>query len=529
MPKSTKIISIIKDPYFIITGLYLLSFTFLLPNNGIYWDDWVLYYVNKTDLSILYKEINVGVNLYDFLLQNPSGPILCKWTVFISFYLTSVLFYKILIKVSDFNPNTILMIVLLFTLFPYNFARVSTITILYTICNFSFFLSFFLMVLYFEKNKYIYRILALLFFFFSFYTNSFLVFYCIALFFIGYKENIHLPPYKYKKAILKYFKYIDFIAIPIVFWAQKKIFFPSNGNYENYNHLNYISILKAPFRFIISLHTTFYNVILKCFSLNVFIVILAILLYVYLTNTTKHLRNERFKSINGLVIGLVFFFLGVFPYFAVGRSAHTFGLEWNSRDQLLLPLGASFILYFGILLFSEAFNLSNKINVLVFSIILSSFCIYNMNTYKQFNVDWFKQLAFIENIKNIPEIKNNSTFIVEDNTSGLNAINRTYRFYEYSGLMKQAFGDEKRLAAKEPDFSSILSNSKKIARATSRPYFSMKEYQYTKPEYKIIINYGSMKIETFETVKFALMLVAEPEKAKRILKPIISIKTKKIY
>ena len=42
------------------------------------------------------------------------------------------------------------------------------------------------------------------------------------------------------------------------------------------------------------------------------------------------------------------FYLGVLPYLAIGRQGPTFGSEWESRDQLLLGIGAAFMLYYGV-------------------------------------------------------------------------------------------------------------------------------------------------------------------------------------
>ena len=49
--------------------------------------------------------------------------------------------------------------------------------------------------------------------------------------------------------------------------------------------------------------------------------------------------------------------------------------------------------------------------------------------------------------RQIPEMRNARHITVDDTTTGLDALRRRYRFYEYNALFGQALGDETRLVS----------------------------------------------------------------------------------
>jgi len=139
-----------------------------------------------------------------------------------------------------------------------------------------------------------------------------------------------------------------------------------------------------------------------------------------------------------LAAGIVFFVAGVFAYLAVGKipSAE----DWDSRHQLLTPLGASFMLVSlpRLVLKARGQNLVSALLVVLFTA-------GAISTWIDFQRDWYKQVALIENFRITPEIENGTHFLIDDRTTDLDANGRRYRSYEYSGLFQAAFGDLNRL------------------------------------------------------------------------------------
>ncbi len=115
-----------------------------------------------------------------------------------------------------------------------------------------------------------------------------------------------------------------------------------------------------------------------------------------------------------------------------------------SRNQLLIPLGASFILYYILRIFFREIGLRTNIKFFFYSILIALFLCTNVFIYLDYQKDWFKQLSLIENFKTSSVMKNNHKFLFTDNTKDLNARGRVYGFYEWNGMMEYIFKDESR-------------------------------------------------------------------------------------
>jgi hypothetical protein len=228
---------------------------------------------------------------------------------------------------------------------------------------------------------------------------------------------------------------LDFILLPFVL-VPKTTFFNPYGLYEGYN------VLQITLPIILELPSK----ILNCLKYSFFLEISDS--FIYMTNNfaakisffwlmigcvgcllllKSHEYNTRLKyPWSFLVLGIFSICLAVLPYLLVGHDPIT--KKWADRDQLLIPLGASFLLVSFIWLFKN--KLFSQISIILCCVILSSFCISNNRTYYRFHVDWLKQLAIVENFRYDKIIKNHTSFIFYDKTQGtLNASGRVYHFY----------------------------------------------------------------------------------------------------
>ena len=82
---------------------------------------------------------------------------------------------------------------------------------------------------------------------------------------------------------------------------------------------------------------------------------------------------------------------------------------------------------------------------------------FNVVTYKDFFFDWQKQQQLISIFAKTPQIKNGSLIIIDDRTMAMNAIDRSYRFYEWNGIFEAAFGDQKHFGIQKAELSGYLS------------------------------------------------------------------------
>lgn len=409
--------------------LYLIAHGgILLIPNAIFWDDWVLYGV---DSSIIYDTFaqtgsmfNLGGRTHVFLLS--IGPWAYRVLTFLAFLLSGVLLDLILRRHPSIDTKTRFLVVLFFLVLPFNWARVTLICTPYAICHFFFFLAWFLM----GKN----RFLALVTFFISFNTNSFLVFYAVP--FIGtYYQSLMGSRARWKSFFSFSLSHFDFVLLPFLYFAVKIIFYKPTGSYEGYNEsYSLYNLILSP---ILMIHDWIKISVPLILLLVMTLAIWNIIFRSRLEVTKLKLAHSPYVF---LLIGLIIFLCGAFPYWILGHVP-TF-VEWTSRHQLLLPLGFSIILL-AFLALAENIYIRN----LFLSILLSVCILMNIQTYRDFHVDWQKQSELIVEFSRSDVIKDSQLVFFDDKAKDLNALNRSYRFYEWNGLMAEAFGDERRFGS----------------------------------------------------------------------------------
>jgi hypothetical protein len=432
-----------SNRYVLLLGLFyfIAHGGILLIPNAIYWDDWVLY---RTDPSVIldtFKQagsmFNIAGYLHIALLE--VGPWSYKYLTFILMFASGLLLNTVIKRHSTINEKTRFLIVLLFLILPFNLARVALIDFGYTLCYFLFFLAWVLM----DR----FRILALALFFLSFNTNSLLVFYAVPFFDLLYRGG-YLS--SWKSTINFGMRHIDYILLPFVYFYIKVHYFLPSGFYSGYNEsYNIKNLIDGPLNQFLDLSRQQISVGLAgLFSVVAF--------YILRRNVLVTLEKERF-SITLFVVGVLVFILGAFPYWIVGHVPSF--TEWTSRHQLLLPLGFALIIIgawsnLGVL--SVVVGLSRAFNLCVLSVVVGLSLAFNVSTYKDFFIDWQKQQQLIQLFSANPEIKNTSLIVIDDRTVNMNAIGRSYRFYEWNGIFELAFGDEKRFGITERELPHYL-------------------------------------------------------------------------
>lgn len=76
--------------------------------------------------------------------------------------------------------------------------------------------------------------------------------------------------------------------------------------------------------------------------------------------------------------------------------------------------------------------------------------------YKAAYFDWKKQESLVRLFSENQAIRGAKLVIIDDETMDLNALDRRYRFYEWNGLMEEAFGDQNRFAVSRSELESYF-------------------------------------------------------------------------
>lgn len=488
---------------FLITLFYSMAFGFMLLNDGIFFDDWVLYNVDTSCIRSIASQVGLPwLSQYYVKMLSLNSMIVCRVVVFTSYLLAALLLYGVLQKIKEISNRERLLITLFFALFPVNFARITLITSQFTISYLLFFLGLFLLSQYFTRKETLMRISALLFLFLSFFSlPSLLVFYVIVILFIAYMESRNI---KTITGFLRFpLRYFDFLAVPFVFWVIKNVFFKPYGLYAGHNEVISANLLSAICKLNGVFGTSFIAPLQEAFqyiNANYLTIILSALLlsvFAYKAYFAKQ-DNSESNDFSFLLFGLLAFVLSVYGYLVVDKVPTS--LEWYSRFQILVPLGASFIIVYLVRIF---FN--DKARALVYSTIIVLFICANSLGYLSYQKDWFKQLSLVENFKNSEIVKNNSAFIFNDKTLILNARHRTYYFYEYTGLMKSAFNNERRFGTvNRSDFDVAAERYVRLGQ------YNCREFNMQKPQYEVIIDHGTYLLGYANTIKLMFLKFIRP-------------------
>jgi hypothetical protein len=413
-------------------SLFFIGIFYLLAHGGIlfipnalYWDDWV-WYDNSPD-ALMKATLEMGrvfywlTYLHVFILS--IGLWLYKVLTFVLMFLSGIFLWFILKSNIWISKELRFLVVLLFLILPFNHARVVLSTFQYTFSYFLFFLGWFFL----GKS----RLLSLFLFLLSFRTNSMLVFYTLPIVEWYFRDSDMLKP---KKLWQWGIRRLDFLLLPFVFFVVKIIFFKPNGLYHGYNTQ-------------FSLKSLFISPVYMAFDftrlhVNVFLFIACTIACFFIIH--KRMLEPGKSDVRMLYAGLLAFICAVFPYWILGHTP-TFH-EWTSRHQLLLPLGISLILIWFI------FKYPPTTRVTLLSIAIGLFISMNIQAYSGFFLDWDKQKSLISLMSVNDEIRDGRLIVFIDESE--NALERTYRFYEWNSLMKMAFGDEKRFGINRVEYES---------------------------------------------------------------------------
>jgi hypothetical protein len=400
--------------------------------NAIFWDDWTLYRVEEEVILDTFRQAGDMLNIFAHLHNNflDVGPWLYRVLTFILMFSVGISLNSILSKHKALDRETRFLIVLLFLIMPFYWARVALIDMPYTICYFLFFLAWSLV----DK----YRTISSLLFFLSFNTNSLLVFYALP-FLDRYYRSIK-EPISLKSFIQFGARNLDYLVLPFLYFAIKLIFFEPFGLYKGYNQQYSLrNLVAAPALMFLDwgqLQIPLLGATLLCLPLY------------FVTKSLFTVQEHTAKTSKIFIfLGAGVFCTGAFPYWILGHVPSF--TEWTSRHQLLLPLGAS-------LFFVGALGYFSKVSKTTVITILISVClILNLRTYKDFFLDWQKQKELISLFKQSAEIREAEIVVFNDMSASLNAIKRSFRSYEWNGLMVEAFDNEKRLGLAPGDFDSL--------------------------------------------------------------------------
>jgi hypothetical protein len=502
---SSWLASLLKSDIIIITIVYTMAHFLMLLNNGIFWDDWI--YINW-DKSIMLDHFaqfgNIFLGYYFNLIFSLGNSVfIFRLLTFLAFLLSALLLNETLKTVKGIDHTSRLLLVLLFAIIPVNGARIAISVSEYALCYFFFFLGLWLTSRYIVQRTIIFRITALIFLFLSFFTNSFLVFYSVVLLYIGYMELKQVSSTSIFRLAARY---VDFIIMPLLFWVLRAIFFQPHGIYGDYNIITVSDLILLPFHLVVASYNLLVELMIisreTVLTLGFLVIILLPLMYMLIRSVCNHnqssMGTQSSTDTTFFLAGIILILIGLFAYLAVGKIPAYY--DWQSRHELLLPLGFSFVLCFGFKKTAGLLKLNRVITIVLLSAVIV-FCICAcMSNYLAYQKDDYKQLSLMEQFESSDIMKNYTTFLFVDGARDLNARDRTYRFYEYTGMMAYVFDDETRFGCEQYEQSSFT-NASDYQKYRNYKY---RDYAERSLQYVVTVEKGSYDLDYVNL--FRLML-----------------------
>lgn len=390
---------------------YTVSWFWSLINpNALYWDDWA-YIFNQPENFLNESFSKTGLPPWRALIDQELlgiGYWTIRWLTFVMFFLVGLFLFEILKKVPFLSLAQCRSVVLLFLIFPLNHARVPLVMFGYTTSYFLFFLAWMLLVKYSSWTSFLF---ALIFFEWSFMTHSFLFYAALPVLHFLY---LHVEQLFNKKPQAKTVTQLGaLLGSPIFYYILRSMFWPPDAEYLWYHTLYFRGVL-------VSLG----------YFLPFFVSVIGFVLWVH--------KGKRVSSRMVLIAsGFLAFAVGVFPYLSSGNldSRMTFffwELDWTSRHQLLMPLGASSITVAIVAYISE--KKSQQILAFVSVVMISLNVFWGISTY----VDSLKKESLEEMFMVEALGDDSSSLVIVDETTRFNFRESTYRFYEFAGLLTKA-------------------------------------------------------------------------------------------
>jgi hypothetical protein len=145
--------------------------------------------------------------------------------------------------------------------------------------------------------------------------------------------------------------------------------------------------------------------------------------------------------------------------------------DWSSRHQLLVPLGAG-LLAAAVMRGVRAGGRAGPLFGLAVGMVLGIAIVADARTMVRYQLDWYKQVAFMSETRDIPQARAARHIRIVDTAQDLDALRRRYRFYEYNALLSEALGGTWRLASDgvhEP-------GPDQLAQFVARPAYHMGRY-----------------------------------------------------
>ena len=429
----------------------------VLTNDGIYWDDWLVYTdFIRHDWSTFWTLVSERGGIpQDFAYWGsfaffPGMVPGWKLVAFVAICASTVLIFKLGIKSRLLSPSQAFWVALLAGTYPAFQTWILLGTSQYLV-YFSLFLAgwlFALNALSSPHREWIWWSLAFGTFLVAFRLNSLLVmhFGFLALLIVVMRGS-------WRSMRSRLVVVVSLALLPFAYWLVISFFKPY-GTYAHYNtfSLTQTSLLSSARQF---LSYAVFHVNLQALAADGMqllpwtLLLLAAGMFV--------LPSLDGRSRGGLVLfgcGVAGLILGSFPYVLVGDSPSD---GWRGRHALLIGLPMAMVIVGTLTMVSATGTVAAQLSKVVIILISVGYAISTVNIYVAWEYRAIKDQAVMAQLARDPVGRSSSVFWIDDQFPASSETH--YRFYEWSAMFWHVYGDESRIGfdTASYDRSSLVS------------------------------------------------------------------------
>jgi hypothetical protein len=429
----------------------LFAHGLLLLNDGLYWDDWLNYaHLKGGDWAALDRlaseagmtPLNFGfLSLFAYL---PGGVFAFKLAVFVLIVAIAWTAYAIALEVGLGRLQAWLIAVLAMV-FP-GFQDWVILTTASSILDYALFLIATLLLLRAERMStrasWILRGVAAVLFFGSFSLNSLLVLYFAALLLllIAVLRTTTLS----KTLRARWPLAVGLLVLPFAFWAVSQLVFGASGLYAGYNRPGFsVTTITRAYKYF--LRNGILEQLLQAgiaagrpwvWPLIALLALASVIVWRRRLHPPLFSRKQQAIALGFGVVALV---AAIFPYAVVGLSPSTNG--WDTRHDLLVGLPLAVILV-SAARYALAGGSLTVVATGLLGLLALGFAVAGIQDYVALQARWVTDRAVLQSLQQHPQDGAYSVYWVNDELPGRADY---YRFYEWSIMLGQVYGDQSRI------------------------------------------------------------------------------------
>lgn len=432
--------------------IYSLAHGISLLNRGLFWDDWVFWQQDRHVVAAAAKAMGSTwpASINDLFYYSLGGITANRLVTFLTLLYSALVLYAILRHIPWLTAGQSMWIATVFGIVPAYESRIALVMVGYPLSLALFMSGLWLLVRFAPRVPVLVRLLCAFLFFASFRTGSLLVFFAV----VPVVLLLVHPPERFdlRSTVRTLAGYADQLVLPVAYWVITRIWFAPSGLYAGYNTPDGGGVRFVP-AFLKGMAISLVGPWGDAATALLFKAPLIVALLAAATAAVVAWRwpaREKGASWLLLLSGFALVVLAVAPYAAVGKVPSYQG--WETRHQLLIPFGIAVIVVAAATLVSRVVRLRGAAAGLLVLVVLGSVAAH-VNSYIRYERDWLKQAALIEGFKASPEVKDAHFVLLEDETTDLDRADRL--FYEYTGMLTEAFGDQSRFAVQRSYYRGV--------------------------------------------------------------------------